>query len=68
MIANFLLLLSYYFLIIISIVGYGSVFYRANLDDSLIDIGFKGLSGFFVLIIYSYSSHFLIPHNLIHNT
>ncbi len=68
MIANFLLLLSYYFLIIISVVGYGSVFYRANLDDSLIDIGFKGLSGFFVLIIYSYSSHFLIPHNLIHNT
>ena len=38
-------------------------FYRDKLDDILINFGFKGLVGFFVLIVYSYLSHFFIQHS-----
>ena len=60
MISNFLLLFSFYFFIMFSAIGYGSFFYRDKLDDILINFGFKGLVGFFVLIVYSYLSHFFI--------
>ena len=51
-----------------SAIGYGSFFYRDKLDDILINFGFKGLVGFFVLIVYSYLSHFFISHSFLHNT
>ena len=51
-----------------SAIGYGSFFYRDKLEDILINFGFKGLVGFFVLIVYSYLSHFFIPHSFLHNT
>ena len=53
MISDFLLLFSFYFLIMFSVIGYGSFFYRDKLDDILINFGFKTLVGFFVLIVYS---------------
>ena len=68
MISDFLLLFSFYFLIMFSVIGYGSFFYRDKLEDILINFGFKGLVGFFVLIVYSYLSHFFIQHSFLHNT
>ena len=67
MIPNLLILFSFYFLITFSAIGFGSFFYRNNLDDTLINFGFKGLLGFYVLIVYSYISHFFIPHSFLHN-
>ena len=67
MIPNFLLLFIYYLLITTSVIGYGTLFFKKD-NDSFLYIGFKGLCGLFVLIIYSYLSHFLIAHNFGHNT
>ncbi len=68
MIFNLILLFCFYFLITFSVIGYGSFFYRLVSKDKLINIGLKGLFGFYILIIYSYISHFFISHNLLHNT
>ena len=66
---NILFFLLSYFLIILSCVGYG-VFISNKLSSHLkINcLGFKGLIGIFFLIIYSYISHFFIPHSLLHNS
>ncbi len=68
MIPNLFILFSFYFLIIVSVIGYGSFFYKSLNNDHLLAFGIKGLLGCYVLIIYSYSSHFFIPHSLLHNT
>ena len=66
---NILFFLLSYFLIILSCVGYG-VFISNKLSSHLkINcLGFKGLIGIFFLLIYSYISHFVYPHSLLHNS
>ena len=64
---NFLVLFIFYFLILFSILGYGSFFSKLHLSSYSINAGFKGIYGIFFLIAYSYLSHFFIPHSLRHN-
>jgi len=63
---NILFFFIYYFLILISIIGYGSLI--DSKEKNLPSVGFLGLKGLFILIILSYFTNFLTPHNLIHNT
>jgi hypothetical protein len=63
-----LILLSYYWLIIFSIVGYGLFFQKFFIKDDSIDIGYIGIFGIFFLILISYISHFFIPHKQIFNS
>jgi len=63
---NILFYFICYLLILISILGYGLLLIpREKISFS---IGFLGLKGLFILIILSYFTNFLIPHNLIHNS
>ena len=58
----------FYFLIILSCIGFGfffSFFTKFNHKEK--NIGLSGLVGLFFLIIYSYFSHFFYPHNSLHN-
>ena len=66
---NLILLLFFYILSIISILGYGLSFKRFFIKDKIeIDYGLCGLIGIFILTLYSYLSHFFIAHGLLHNT
>ena len=62
-------IILFYFLSIISILGYGfffrKIFTNKNVD---LDYGYCGLIGIFFLTIYSYISHFFIKHGLLHNS
>ena len=64
---NFLILFISNFLILFSILGYGSFISKLHQSSNSINIGFKGVYGLFFLIIYSYLSHFFISHNQKHN-
>ena len=57
-----------FFLIAISVIGYGLLF--KSLQNSLkkINFGYAGIHGLFILIIYSYLSSFFIAHSINHNT
>lgn len=62
-------IILFYFLSIISTLGYGfffrKIFTNKNVD---LDYGYCGLIGIFFLTIYSYISHFFIKHGLLHNS
>ena len=56
----------YYYLILFSIIGYGNISSKLlNRSLSLGEIGFYGLA---LLILISYITNFIIPHNYIHNS
>ena len=66
--SNILILTSYYFLIFISILGYGLFFLEIlKKKISSTNFGYVGLSGIFILLIYSYISNFILAHSEIHN-
>jgi len=64
-----ILILFFSFLIIVcSTLGFGSFFSKLLLNKNYEeDYGYFGLTGLFFLIIFSYFSHFFLPHNYIHN-
>ena len=65
---NLITFIFFYFMIIISTVGYGYFFVnitRIKVDN--FNYGYLGLFGIFILTFYSYISHFFIPHNYISN-
>lgn len=65
---NLLILITYYFLILISILGYGVFFlkiFRIKLINN--NFGYLGLCGLYFLLLYSYLSNFFIAHSKIHN-
>lgn len=65
---NFLIFFSYYFIILISVLGYGCFllsFEKTN--KNIFNFGYVGLVGIFFLISYSYISNIFIPHSKIHN-
>ena len=65
---NLLILIAYYFLILISILGYGLFFLGIfKKQISPINLGYAGLFGIFVLLLYSYLSNFILAHSEIHN-
>ncbi len=63
-----LILLSYYWLIIFSITGYGFFVQKFFIKDDSISIGYIGIFGIFFLTLVSYISHFFIPHTEIFNS
>ena len=65
---NFFIFITYYILIIISIIGYGLYFLKLlKIKFDLINFGYAGLFGIYILIVYSYFSNLFIPHTEIHN-
>jgi len=65
---SIIILLSYYWLIIFSILGYGIFFQNFFIKDYDTDIGYLGIYGIFFLTIISYISYFFIPHGEIFNS
>ena len=64
----FIFLFTYLF-ISFSILGYGLFIERIYLKKSLgKDLGFTGLLGIFVSILYSYISHYFVAHTIFHNS
>ena len=65
---NLTIFISYYFIILFSVIGYGSfvlTILKKNIE--LDNFAYKGIIGVLFLILYSYISHLFIPHSLIHN-
>ena len=64
-----ILILFFSFIIIVCYtLGFGSFFSKLLLNKNYEeDYGYFGLTGLFFLIIFSYFSHFFLPHNYIHN-
>ena len=65
---NFFIFVVYYMLILVSVFGYGLFFlklFKIKLD--LINFGYTGLFGIYILIIYSYFSNLFIAHSEFHN-
>ena len=66
--SNLVILIAYYFLTFISILGYGLFFLGIfKKQKSTINLGYAGLFGIFVLLLYSYLSNFILAHSEIHN-
>ena len=57
-----------YFLIALSVIGYGLLFKSFQNSQEKINFGYAGIYGLFILIIYSYLSSFFIAHSINHNT
>ena len=65
---NFYIFISYYILILTSIVGYGIFFVKLlKLKLDFINFGYAGLFGIYILIVYSYFSNLFIAHTETHN-
>ena len=65
---NFFIFISYYALILASVIGFGLFFLkllRIKLD--YINLGYVGLFGIYILIVYSYFSNLFIAHTESHN-
>ena len=59
----------FYLLIILSTLGIGFFTIKiTNLNKYRFSYGYSGLFGIFFLLIYSYLSHFFIPHNYLNNS
>ena len=57
-----------YFLIALSVIGYGLLFKSFQNSQEKINFGYAGMYGLFILIIYSYLSSSFIAHSINHNT
>ena len=65
---NFFIFITYYFLILTSIVGYGLYSLKLlKIKFNFINFGYAGLFGIYILIVYSYFSNLFIAHTEIHN-
>ena len=59
----------FYLLIVLSTLGIGFFTIKiTNLNKYRFSYGYSGLFGIFFLLIYSYLSHFFIPHNYLNNS
>ena len=63
-----IILISYYWLIIFSIIGYGLFFHKFFTRNDNIDVGYLGIYGIFFLTLISYITHFFVPHGEIFNS
>ena len=65
---NFISLFLFYWLSIFSVVGYGILAdYLLNNKKTSFSLGYQGLAGILLLIIYSYISNVFYPHTQLHN-
>ena len=65
---NFFFYISFYFLLLTSIIGYGYFFANFFLKKNESNLGYIGLYGIFLLILISYVSNFFIAHSLHFNS
>jgi hypothetical protein len=65
---NIIIFTFSYFLIAISVTGYGLLFKSFQNSQEKINFGYAGIYGLFIFIIYSYLSSFFIAHSINHNT
>lgn len=65
---NFFFYISFYFLLLTSIIGYGYFFANFFLRKNERNLGYIGLYGIFLLILISYVSNFFIAHSLHFNS
>ena len=65
--SSIITLLTYYWLIIFSIIGYGLLFNKIFLRSESRNLGFIGIYGIFSLLLISYISSFFLPHTQIFN-
>ena len=64
-----LIFITFIFLSIMSIIGYGKLFQRIFFDKQvLINNGLVGFFGLFFLSFISYLTHLVYPHNVFHNS
>jgi len=65
---NFFVFTTYYLLILTSILGYGLYFLKLlKIKFDVINFGYAGLFGIYILIVYSYFSNLFIAHTETHN-
>jgi len=65
---NFFVFTTYYLLILTSILGYGLYFLKLlKIKFDVINFGYAGLFGIYILIVYSYFSNLFIAHTKTHN-
>jgi hypothetical protein len=65
---NLFIFTSYYLLILISILGYGLLFFKLlKIKLDIVNFGYVGLFGLYILIVYSYFSNLIIAHTELHN-
>jgi len=68
MFTNLIILTLSYLFVTFSLLGYGLLFERLfKKNHKIINLGFSGLYGILILLIYSYISNFFIPHSINHN-
>jgi len=66
--SNIYTFILFYFLILFSTLGYGLAFvYSINNKKIGYNLGYVGLFGIFILILYSYLSNLFLSHSKIHN-
>ena len=67
-IINTVIFISYYFLFLFSILGFGLLFCKfSNIFSNKINLGVIGLLGFCFLSFISYFTNLFFSHNFIHN-
>ena len=67
------LVFFYYWIILFSIIGYGYLFskfffLKSSENNYVGCVGYAGFYGIFSLLLISYLSSFLVPHNLFFNS
>ena len=68
MILKTLIFLSYYILIFLSCLGFGSLFLKLiKINNKKINLGIVGILGIFFLTFFSYLTNFFIAHDYFHN-
>jgi hypothetical protein len=68
MILNTLIFINYFFLILLSILGYGLIYSKFfNLQYKDLSLGINGILGCFVCTFVSFFTHLFFAHNFIHN-
>ena len=69
MILNLFLFITYPFIILTSVIGYGLIFTNFLIfkKNSSLNLAIIGILGLFFLYIISFSTHLILPHNFFHN-
>jgi len=65
---NFVVFILSFFLILISVLGYGFLYQRINGICQNLNFGYLGILGIFFLTTYSYLSNLFLAHSQFHNS
>ena len=65
---NLSIYLSFYVLVIVSVIGYGLLFQNVLRNITYVEFEYNLLGSLLFLILLSFFSHFFFKHGYIHNT